>query len=179
MDAGQVEQAVRLAVELVNLPVPDSDLDAATLRRLLEAHGEPPPIDLDEEDLPALRQVRAELRAVFAAPHLDAAAAGVNRLLERASQPPRLSNHDGTPWHLHLTGVEAPWAEWLAATAGLGLARLLATDGLARLGRCAAPGCGAAFAGGPPNHERRYCSPACANRARVAAHRARRRPSPR
>jgi len=61
--------------------------------------------------------------------------------------------------------------------AGLGLARLLAEDGVARLGRCAAPSCRRAFAGGLRNHPRRYCSPACANRSRVAAFRARRRPA--
>ena len=87
-----------------------------------------------------------------------------NRLLERAGTRPRLSDHDGTPWHLHLTAEDASWAEWLAATTGLGLARLLAEDGTARLGRCAAPGCGRAFAGGPRNHRRRFCSAACGNR---------------
>jgi predicted RNA-binding Zn ribbon-like protein len=107
----------------------------------------------------------------------DAVAERVNRLLDRAQTPPRLSNHDGTAWHLHITADEAPWADWLAAAAGLGLARLLADDGIARIGRCAAPSCGRAFAGGLRNHPRRYCSPACANRARVAAFRARRRPA--
>jgi predicted RNA-binding Zn ribbon-like protein len=53
--------------------------------------------------------------------------------------------------------------------------RLLAEDGTARLGRCAAPGCRRVFAGGPRNHRRRYCSPACGNAARVAAFRDRRR----
>ncbi len=105
----------------------------------------------------------------------DVVAEQVNRLLDRAQTPPRLSNHDGTAWHLHITADEAPWADWLAAVAGLGLARLLAEDGVARLGRCAAASCRRAFAGGLRNHPRRYCSPACANRARVAAFRARRR----
>jgi len=106
----------------------------------------------------------------------DAVAGRVNRLLDRAQAPPRLSNHDGTAWHLHVTADEAPWADWLAAVAGLGLARLLAEDGVARLGRCAAPSCRRVFAGGLRNHPRRYCSPTCANRGRVAAFRARRRP---
>jgi hypothetical protein len=105
----------------------------------------------------------------------DAVAGRANRLLDRAQTPPRLSNHDGTAWHLHVTADEAPWADWLAAVAGLGLARLLAEDGVARLGRCAAPSCRRAFAGGLRNHPRRYCSPTCANRGRVAAFRARRR----
>jgi predicted RNA-binding Zn ribbon-like protein len=115
---------------------------------------------------------------VFAAADVDLAAALVNRLLDRAQAPPRLSNHDGTAWHLHVTGEQASWADWLAAITGLGLARLIAEDGIARIGRCAAPGCGAAFAGGPRNHPRRYCSPSCANRGRVAAFRARRRAVP-
>jgi len=106
----------------------------------------------------------------------DAVAGRVNRLLDRAQAPPRLSNHDGTAWHLHVTADEAPWADWLAAVAGLGLARLLAEDGVARLGRCAAPSCRRVFAGGLRNHPRRYCSPTCANRGRAAAFRARRRP---
>jgi predicted RNA-binding Zn ribbon-like protein len=107
----------------------------------------------------------------------DDVAQRVNRLLDRAQTPPRLSNHDGTAWHLHITADEAPWADWLAAVAGLGLARLLAEDGVARIGRCAAPSCARVFAGGLRNHPRRYCSPTCANRARVAAFRARRRPA--
>jgi predicted RNA-binding Zn ribbon-like protein len=114
------------------------------------------------------------LHEVFGATGVDVAAARVNRLLHRAQTPPRLSDHDGTPWHLHVTGEQASWADWLAAVTGLGLAGLIAEDGIARIGRCAAPGCGAAFAGGPRNHPRRYCSAACANRARVAAFRARR-----
>lgn len=87
----------------------------------------------------------------------------------------RLSNHDRTPWHLHVTAEDASWADWLAATTGLGLARLLAEDATARLGRCAALGCRRVFAGAPRNHRRRFCSPACGNAARVAAFRARRR----
>jgi Putative stress-induced transcription regulator/CGNR zinc finger len=168
----QADHLVRLAVDLVNLP--GDGLDAAGLARFLVEHGEAPPIELDAGDVRGLVQVREQLREVFAAADVDLAAALVNRLLDRAQAPPRLSNHDGTAWHLHVTGEQASWADWLAAITGLGLARLIAEDGIARIGRCAAPGCGAAFAGGPRNHLRRYCSATCANRARVAAFRARR-----
>jgi hypothetical protein len=173
----QADRTVRLAVDLVNLRtrLGEAPLDAAVLRRFLADHGEQPPIVLDEAGAAAIAAVEAELRAVFDAPGVDAAAGMVNRLLERAGGRPRLSDHDGTPWHLHVTDEDASWAEWLAATTGLGLARLLAEDGTARLGRCAAPGCRWVFAGGPRNHLRRYCSPACGNAARVAAFRARRR----
>jgi predicted RNA-binding Zn ribbon-like protein len=166
------DRPVRLAVDLVNLPA--DRLDAGGLERFLVDHGETAPIDLDARDVAGLAEVRERLGEVFGAAGVDTAAALVNRLLEGAQAPPRLSNHDGTPWHLHVTDDAAPWSQWLAAITGLGLARLIAEDGVARIGRCAAPGCGAAFAGGPRNHARRYCSAACANRARVAAFRARR-----
>jgi predicted RNA-binding Zn ribbon-like protein len=172
----QADRTVRLAVALVNLRTRlEAPLDAAVLRRFLAEHGERPPIELDDADAAAIAAVGLELEAIFDARDADAAAGLVNRLLERAGTRPRLSNHDGTPWHLHLTAEDASWAEWLAATTGLGLARLLAEDGTARLGRCAAPGCGRAFAGGPRNHRRRFCSAACGNAARVAAFRARQR----
>ncbi|HEU4397002.1 MAG TPA: CGNR zinc finger domain-containing protein [Actinomycetota bacterium] len=173
----QADRTARLAVDLVNLRIQlkDAPLDAAVLRRFLADHGEEPPIRLDEAGAAAIAAVEPELRAVFDAPGVDPAAGMLNRLLERAGNRPRLSDHDGTPWHLHVTDEDASWADWLAATTGLGLARLLAEDGTARLGRCAAPGCRRVFAGGPRNHRRRYCSPACGNAARVAAFRARRR----
>jgi predicted RNA-binding Zn ribbon-like protein len=173
----RVDRTVRLAVDLVNLRsrLGTAPLGVAILRRFLTNHGEQPPIRLDQADATAIAAVEAELRAVFDAPGVDAAANLVNRLLERAGNRPRLSDHDGTPWHLHVTDEDAGWSDWLAATTGLGLARLLAEDGTARLGRCAAPACRRVFAGGPRNHRRRYCSPACGNAARVAAFRDRRR----
>lgn len=195
------DRLARLAVDLVNLP--DDRLDAVGLAAYLIDHGEAEPIDLTPRDIDDLARVRTELSELFdaagagapgaegaqgapggaadgeggQAAAADRVAERVNRLLDRAQTPPRLSNHDGTAWHLHVTADEAPWADWLAAVAGLGLARLLAEDGVARLGRCAAPSCRRAFAGGLRNHPRRYCSPACANRSRVAAFRARRRPA--
>jgi predicted RNA-binding Zn ribbon-like protein len=176
----QADRTVRLAVDLVNLRarLGDSPLDAAVLRRFLADHGEQPPIRLDQAGAAAIAAIEAELRAVFDAPGVDTAAATVNRLLERAGGRPRLSDHDDTPWHLHLTDDDATWADWLAAVTGLGLARLLAEDGMARVGRCAARGCRRVFAGGLRNHRRRYCSPACGNAARVAAFRARRAAGP-
>jgi predicted RNA-binding Zn ribbon-like protein len=180
------DRLVGLAVDLVNLP--DDRLDAAGLAGFLVDHGEAAPVELTARDVAQLILVRAELSEVFDTAGAgaegtaasgrggaDPAAEGVNRLLDRAQTPPRLSNHDGTAWHLHITADEASWADWLAAAAGLGLARMLAEDGVARLGRCAAPSCRRVFAGGPRNHPRRYCSPSCANRGRVAAFRARRR----
>jgi len=174
----QPDRLVALAVDVVNLPA--ERLDAAGFARFLLEHGEREPVELTAVDVRHLAEVRVELAGVFdaaAGGDTDGTAARVNCLLERAQRPPRLSNHGGSPWHLHVTDGDAPWADWLAAVAGLGLARMLADDGVARLGRCAAPSCQLVFAGGPRNHPRRYCSTTCANRARVAAFRARRRPA--
>jgi predicted RNA-binding Zn ribbon-like protein len=168
--AGDVDQLIRVRDELSDL------FDAASApAQGGEGPAEPPGAPAAAAPgVPAVTQGRGP-----AAPGkgraADAVAGRVNRLLDRALTPPRLSNHDGTAWHLHVTADEAPWADWLAAVAGLGLARLLAEDDVARLGRCAAPSCRRAFAGGLRNHPRRYCSPTCANRSRVAAFRARRR----
>jgi predicted RNA-binding Zn ribbon-like protein len=171
------DRLVRLAVDLVNLP--GDRLDATGLAGFMVEHGEAEPVELTVGDVAALLSVRVELSDVFDATGegVDAVAGRINGLLDRAQTPPRLSNHDGTNWHLHINVDEASWADWLAATTGLGLARMLVEDGVARIGRCAAPSCRKVFAGGPRNHRRRYCSPACANRGRVAAFRARRKPA--
>jgi predicted RNA-binding Zn ribbon-like protein len=205
--AAQPDRLTQLAVDLVNLPADrldaaglaaylidhgeaaPIDLTARDVDQLIAVRGELSDLfDAAAAEVPeggAAPEPRARgdaaragsRGATAARASADAVAERVNRLLDRAQTPPRLSNHDGTAWHLHITADEAPWADWLAAVAGLALARLLAEDGVARIGRCAAPSCSRVFAGGLRNHPRRYCSPTCANRARVAAFRARRRAS--
>jgi predicted RNA-binding Zn ribbon-like protein len=54
---------------------------------------------------------------------------------------------------------------------------LVSEYGVDRHGRCAAEGCARVYADTSRNAARRYCSPACANRSAVAAHRARARAS--
>ena len=61
----------------------------------------------------------------------------------------------------------------LRATTAFALAMLVSEYGIDRHGRCAAAGCARVFADTSRNAARRYCSPACANRSAVAAHRAR------
>jgi predicted RNA-binding Zn ribbon-like protein len=165
------------ATDLVNTERQGRDeldgLDA--LRRLLAAHGEEEPIDLDERDLDGARTLRARLRPVFGAGDPAAAAAALNRLLADTAVSPRLSDHDGSAWHLHVARPDASWSEWLAATTATGLAVLVAEHGFDRLGRCAAARCGTVFVDTSRGGGRRWCSDTCANRARVAAFRARSR----
>lgn len=116
---------------------------------------------------PELADLRAELSAVFdAAGDERAVAERLNALLVRHPVRPRLSDHDGQGWHLHL-------AEDSAASAVMGLAAVVAELGADRLGRCQEPHCGRAFLDTSSNRSRRYCSSRCATRANVAAHRRR------
>jgi predicted RNA-binding Zn ribbon-like protein len=128
-------------------------------------------------DLAPLRQLRGELLAV-----VDASAAGeqvavvdrLNVLLEHHPVRPRISGHDTSDWHLHVTEGGAAVADVLAAEALFGLALLVTERGANRLGRCRATGCGRAFVDLTTNRTRQYCSTRCATRTNVAAYRSRR-----
>ncbi|MEV7779470.1 CGNR zinc finger domain-containing protein [Kitasatospora sp. NPDC088351] len=61
---------------------------------------------------------------------------------------------------------------WLPSTAALAL--WLGERGGCAWGRCAAPGCARYFIDTGRRAPQRYCTPRCATRVRVAAHRAQR-----
>ena len=164
-----VQRAVDL-LDVLLVPAPD----AASVARVLRDHGEPDH-SLSPEDIAELRAAALELREVFAAPDVASAASVLNRLFAAYARPPRLTDHeDGYGWHLHVdTADDGPWGAWLVTSSALGLASLLAERQGVPGGLCASPSCGRPFAhtgGGSP---RRFCSPRCATRERVAAHRAR------
>ncbi|GAA1842630.1 CGNR zinc finger domain-containing protein [Pseudonocardia ailaonensis] len=177
---GYRSDALGAAVALVNvvtaptrggsdeLPPPDQ------LRRLLVDHGyvagrAPASVE------PALRGWAKRLRTVFDVEDLDEAAAAVNAVLADVRIGPHLARHDGQGWHLHYAPPEAPVLDRVRSTTAFALAMLVSEYGLDRHGRCAAEGCERVFADTSRNAARRYCSPACANRSAVAAHRARQR----
>jgi len=168
-----------LAVALTNTaPGPrHGDLLAAPddLVALLRAHGEPEPVEAGDGDLRDARAARAAFDGIFAAGGDATALTGrINALLDRTARP-RLVAHDGVPPHLHVAAPGASWGDWLAASGATALALLVAEHGVDVLGRCAAPDCGHAILRTGPGPARRFCSPTCASRTRVAAHRARRR----
>jgi hypothetical protein len=145
-------------------------LDA--VRALLVEHGEPEPVRLDEADLARLRAPAAELRRVFAATGTAEAAEAINRILARHARPPRLSRHDGTAWHLHMDADDdGDWVDWFAASSAHALALLLAERQAPPGGVCAAPDCVHPFVDEGRGGPRRFCSPRCATRVRVARHR--------
>jgi predicted RNA-binding Zn ribbon-like protein len=168
------DRLVHLAVDLVNTRTrePEKLVTVDDLREFLLDHGEPEPVDVDEDDLTAVRAVRERVRPVFTAHQADAAAT-LNELLGEYAVRPYLSDHDGTPWHLHVSRPGASWAEWLAAGTSLGLAGFAAGHGFAAIDGCAAADCERVFVNPAARRPRRFCSPTCASRTRVASYRAR------
>lgn len=162
----------RRTAALINA-LADDQPDPKVVADVLRAYGETGPIDLTLHEVAGMREAAALLRQVFAAEHVDGAAATLNRLLQDHTGAPRLTSHGGsTPWHPHLDpDDDAPWEQWLLASSCMALTVLVWDRQRPPGGICASPSCQNVFlaqGGGP---ERRYCSRRCATRERVAAHR--------
>ncbi|MDA0637036.1 CGNR zinc finger domain-containing protein [Nonomuraea sp. MCN248] len=172
MEAHSAKAMAARAVELCTALLYE-DATAESVARVLLAHGERGPLDLAEADLRAMREVAARLVEVLAVPAPAPAAVLLNRLLAAAAGPPRLTSHDGTTgWHVHVdSDDDAPWAEWFQASSALALAVLLADHQRVPGGLCASPACRRPFLHAGGGSPRRYCSPRCATRERVAAYR--------
>ncbi|WP_329002552.1 CGNR zinc finger domain-containing protein [Kribbella sp. NBC_00709] len=172
MEIQSPDRLIRLAVDLVNTRTRDPEklTSPAAVRAFLLEHGESEPIELGEDDLTAVRAVRERLRPVF---HGAEGPRVLNELLAEYAVRPYLSDHDGSPWHLHVAEPDASWAEWLAATTALGLATFVAGHGFEALGVCAAVDCERVFANPAERRPRRFCTPRCSSRTRVASYRAR------
>ena len=147
--------------------------ERAAVIEVLRAHGEPEPIEISTAGLDSLRKAALELREVFTAGDVTAAADTINGLLAGRAHPPRLTAHGGTSgWHLHVDGSDdAPWGEWFLTSSCLALAVLLAERQARPAGICASPSCGRPFVNVGRGAARRYCSATCGTRERVAAHR--------
>ena len=152
---------------------PGSAGERAAVIEVLEAHGEPAPVQISPAGLEGLRQVALELREVFTAPDVAAAADRINGLLAGRAHPPRLTAHGGASgWHLHVdSSDDAPSGEWFLTSSCLALAVLLAERQAPPAGICASPSCGRPFVNVGRGATRRYCSATCGTRERVAAHR--------
>jgi predicted RNA-binding Zn ribbon-like protein len=148
----------------------------AEVEAILVRYGEPEPVGLTDHDLSELRDAAAKLLSVFLATTTDEAAERLNALLAEHAAPPRLTAHDGTPWHLHVDASDdEPWATWLLASSSLALATIVADRQAPPGGICAAHDCTQPFVDLGHGGARRFCSEPCATRTRVAALRRRRR----
>ncbi|MFB7265949.1 CGNR zinc finger domain-containing protein [Streptomyces nojiriensis] len=172
--------AARRLIDLAEAVRADPELPRAALAELLAGHGERPadltPEAFTEAGAAALRAAARRMGAVLGESDEDRAAEALNSLFAEYGTRPRLTRHDGHPWHLHVDrGDEGGWGDWFLASGALALAQLLTEYGRIAWGACAAAGCGRFFLATGPGSTRRYCSGSCATRERVAAHRRRRR----
>ncbi|MEV0645808.1 CGNR zinc finger domain-containing protein [Phytomonospora sp. NPDC050363] len=173
-------QPARRLVDLANLVHSRPAATRCDFVAVLAEHGERSAdlVDsaLTDGDLDELRAAVVRLTGLLAESDVDEAARVVNEVLAGSGARPRLSRHDGHPWHLHVDGEDAGWGDWLLASSALSLAQLLSERGRPAWGRCPMDGCAAPyFIDDGPGSPRRYCSTTCASRARVAAYRQRKR----
>lgn len=176
LSLGSATYAAKRAVDIVYvLQNKDNKSRAeviAEVNETLKEYGEKN--EVVDADLRGLEAVAQKLLAVFVAPDTTAAAGLLNGLLYEYARAPRLSNHEGSPWHLHVDGSDhTPWAEWLAASSSMALAMLLAEKQRNPAGLCASASCRRPFIDLGKGGGRSYCSPRCATRERVAAYRKR------
>ena len=131
---------------------------------------------LSAEQAESLATAALGLRRVFenaATGDLDAAARIVNTLLDELGPTPYLDRHDGEPWHLHYRSRDRGLPSSWAASCTLALATVVGGEHADRLGVCSAPQCDRVYVDVSRNGTRRFCSTACQNRVKAAAHRAR------
>lgn len=127
------------------------------------------------EALDAIAASATQLLEVLGERDPDMVAVQLNQLLAGTSRSPRLSNHGGRPWHLHVDPLEFDWNVWFTSASALSLALALSERGRVVWGTCRADTCGSVFVDSGRGGPRLYCSNTCASRTRVAEMRARQR----
>ncbi len=127
---------------------------------------------LTDRDLPALRQLREDLRSVFESADPAAVAEHLNAMLRRSRAVPVL-----VPDADRLRLAVAPdriGSDALLARLPAALAAYVAEHGLARLGICGSDPCRCAFVDRTRAGTRRYCCGWCNDRRAARAYRRRR-----
>ncbi|MFK0041467.1 CGNR zinc finger domain-containing protein [Paenarthrobacter sp. NPDC090517] len=124
-------------------------------------------------ELSSIKRLRSELTALWSADE-DTAAKSVNKLLSDAKALPQLVKHDHWDWHLHATTPEAPLAIRMGTEAAMAIIDVIRSKEMDRMRVCAADDCDAVVLDLSRNRSKLYCDTGnCANRAHVAAYRAR------
>lgn len=163
----------RTAVELVNARLETTE----DLSRHLAAEGRER-LEVSERDLRTFKRTQRRLREVFelgAGGRDGEAVTALNALLQAFPVQPRISGHDASDWHMHVTVRGSSACTEHLAGAAWGLAVWLCEYGSARFGVCADSRCRNVYLDTSSNNCRRFCSERCATRSHVAAHRARKR----
>jgi predicted RNA-binding Zn ribbon-like protein len=163
-----------LAVRLVNSGVCDAEADplrSCEAFRPFAAERSISSAPVTQHDLDRLKLLRAELAKVFTTAvdgDGQGAAGTLNALLMVHPVHPELVQHDGQPWHVHLS-ESGSMTDRYAATAVIGLSLLVSGLGIERLGICAIASCDQVFIDGSKNKSRRYCREHSAAKGTVTA----------
>ncbi|MFW5469125.1 CGNR zinc finger domain-containing protein [Knoellia sp. CPCC 206435] len=124
-------------------------------------------------ELDAVHALRPRLRELWGR-DVEGLVDGVNELLAEHRALPRVVRHDDLDWHIHATDDDAPIATRVAVEVAMAITDLIRAGETERLRVCAAQDCGDVVIDLTKNRSRRYCDGTCANKAHVAAYRARR-----
>lgn len=174
--APDTELSLRFVVNLINSAANGAE-NLPTLKDLdefLQQEGFSGSRTHNDAELASIHALRTELARLWKADE-DTAVAGVNRLLREAHALPQLLKHDQWDWHLHATTHDAPLSDRLGTEAAMALVDVIRSKEMDRMLVCAAEDCDAAVLDLSRNRSKRYCDTGnCANRAHVAAYRARR-----
>jgi predicted RNA-binding Zn ribbon-like protein len=178
--AHDVERSLDIVVDLVNTdPVSAGEEllpDANALYEFVVRHDLSEVDRITDDDLVAVRGIRAPLRRVFLADSAEGTASLLNELFSTVTVSPRLTDHDHYPWHVHYFTPGAAVSEHLMIDGAMALAVVVTTGEQERLQVCAAPDCSRVLVDLSRNRSKRYCdSRTCGNRLHVAAYRERRR----
>jgi predicted RNA-binding Zn ribbon-like protein len=173
--APDTEVALRTVVNLINSAANEEE-HLATLEdldRFLQQEGFTGSRVRNAAELASVHKLRSQLAELWTADE-DTAVATANRLLRDANALPQLIKHDGWDWHLHATTREAPLADRMSTEAAMALVDVIRSKEMDRMLVCAAEDCDAVVLDLSRNRSKRYCDTGnCANRAHVAAYRAR------
>jgi predicted RNA-binding Zn ribbon-like protein len=173
--APDTEVALRSVVNLINTAANGEEQLAtpADLDRFLRTEGFTGSRTRDAAELASVHRLRRQLAELWQASE-GAAVETVNQLLRDARALPQLVRHDDWDWHLHATPPEAPLADRMSTEAAMALVDVIRNKEMGRMLVCAAEDCDAVVLDLSRNRSKRYCDTGnCANRAHVAAYRAR------
>ena len=173
--APDTEVALRTVVGLINSAANGEEhlATVADLDRFLETEGFSGARSRGAAELASVHKLRSQLTELWTMSE-DSAVDTVNRLLRDANALPQLIKHDQWDWHLHATTREAPLADRMGTEAAMALVDVIRSKEMDRMLVCAAEDCDAVVLDLSRNRSKRYCDTGnCANRAHVAAYRAR------
>ncbi|WP_276961793.1 CGNR zinc finger domain-containing protein [Ferrimicrobium acidiphilum] len=130
---------------------------------------------LDDLATDELYRLAAQLRVVFDAPSIDAAALEVCKLLGAYRAGPELVLENGGRWSLHFHSPYAGVAAARGAGCATAFAVMIEIGEFDRFGVCEAHNCDRVFLDASRNGCKRFCSTACMNRTKATQFRNRRR----